>query len=176
MTDATMLLEDLILAEPASVVERSRAAKKIKSTCVQARAQVGMVGINVPIPVPLPFFSFTGWRGSFHGDLHMYGKAGVDFYTQARPHACQHQLTPALPSFVRLMQRRAQMATLAPDAFLAWPRARWLEGFGIRFPIICVCPLWALSVHCTHPCPMPLQAPTAVHFRAVLRGLSGVRS
>lgn len=35
------------------------------------------VGINVPIPVPLPFFSFTGWRGSFAGDLHMYGKAGV---------------------------------------------------------------------------------------------------
>ena len=51
-----------------------------------------MVGINVPIPVPLPFFSFTGWRGSFYGDLHMYGKAGVDFYTQARPHACQRQV------------------------------------------------------------------------------------
>jgi malonate-semialdehyde dehydrogenase (acetylating)/methylmalonate-semialdehyde dehydrogenase len=33
---------------------------------------VGMVGINVPIPsVPLPFFSFTGWRRSPHGDLHM---------------------------------------------------------------------------------------------------------
>ena len=47
--------------------------------------QVGMVGVNVPIPVPLPFFSFTGWRGSFSGDLHMYGKAGVDFFTQARP-------------------------------------------------------------------------------------------
>ncbi len=44
-----------------------------------------MVGINVPIPVPLPFFSFTGWRGSIHGDLHMYGKAGLDFFTQARP-------------------------------------------------------------------------------------------
>ena len=36
----------------------------------------------MPIPVPLPFFSFTGWRGSFHGDLHMYGKAGVQFFTQ----------------------------------------------------------------------------------------------
>ena len=44
-----------------------------------------MVGINVPIPVPLPFlFSFTGWRGSFAGDLHMYGKAGVQFYTQPK--------------------------------------------------------------------------------------------
>ena len=35
------------------------------------------VGINVPIPVPLPFFSFSGWRGSFAGDLHMYGRSGV---------------------------------------------------------------------------------------------------
>lgn len=35
------------------------------------------VGINVPIPVPLPFFSFTGWRGSFAGDIHMYGRNGV---------------------------------------------------------------------------------------------------
>ncbi|KAK9809294.1 hypothetical protein WJX73_002021 [Symbiochloris irregularis] len=50
----------------------------------QSEVQVGMVGINVPIPVPLPFFSFTGWRGSFFGDLHMYGKAGVDFFTQPK--------------------------------------------------------------------------------------------
>jgi len=45
---------------------------------------VGQVGINVPIPVPLPFFSFTGWRGSFHGDLHAYGKQGVRFYTETK--------------------------------------------------------------------------------------------
>lgn len=45
---------------------------------------VGQVGINVPIPVPLPFFSFTGWRGSFHGDLHAYGKQAVRFYTETK--------------------------------------------------------------------------------------------
>ncbi|GLC48015.1 Methylmalonate-semialdehyde dehydrogenase [acylating], mitochondrial [Pleodorina starrii] len=50
----------------------------------QSEVDVGMVGINVPIPVPLPFFSFTGWRGSFAGDLHMYGRAGVQFYTQSK--------------------------------------------------------------------------------------------
>lgn len=50
----------------------------------QSEVQVGMVGINVPIPVPLPFFSFTGWRGSFFGDLHMYGKAGIEFFTQPK--------------------------------------------------------------------------------------------
>jgi len=32
------------------------------------------IGINVPIPVPLPFFSFTGNKASFAGDLNFYGK------------------------------------------------------------------------------------------------------
>jgi malonate-semialdehyde dehydrogenase (acetylating)/methylmalonate-semialdehyde dehydrogenase len=36
----------------------------------------------------LQFFSFTGWR-SFYGDLHMYGKAGVAFYTQCKTIDCQ---------------------------------------------------------------------------------------
>jgi len=45
---------------------------------------VGQVGVNVPIPVPLPFFSFTGSRGSFRGDVHFYGKQGVQFYTQIK--------------------------------------------------------------------------------------------
>lgn len=34
--------------------------------------------------VPLPTHSFTGWRGSFLGDLHMYGKEGVQFYTKTK--------------------------------------------------------------------------------------------
>ena len=46
--------------------------------------EVGQVGINVPIPVPLPFFSFTGWKGSFYGDLHAYGKQAVKFYTETK--------------------------------------------------------------------------------------------
>lgn len=45
---------------------------------------VGQVGINVPVPVPLPFFSFTGWRGSFYGDQHAYGKQAVRFYTETK--------------------------------------------------------------------------------------------
>ncbi|MCJ8326568.1 MAG: CoA-acylating methylmalonate-semialdehyde dehydrogenase [Campylobacterales bacterium] len=45
---------------------------------------VGQVGINIPIPVPLPFFSFTGWRGSFYGDLHAYGKQAMTFYTETK--------------------------------------------------------------------------------------------
>ena len=69
---------------------------------------VGQVGVNLPIPVPLPFFSFTGSRGSIQvtytchnaklmyavccivsfvvlqGDVHFYGKQGVQFYTQIK--------------------------------------------------------------------------------------------
>lgn len=50
----------------------------------QHAVEVGQVGINVPIPVPLPFFSFTGWKGSFYGDQHAYGKQAVRFYTETK--------------------------------------------------------------------------------------------
>src|SRR5690554_21388 len=50
----------------------------------QHEIDVGQVGINIPIPVPLPFFSFTGWKGSFYGDQHAYGKQAVRFYTETK--------------------------------------------------------------------------------------------
>lgn len=50
----------------------------------QYEIEVGQVGINIPIPVPLPFFSFTGWKDSFYGDQHAYGKQAVRFYTETK--------------------------------------------------------------------------------------------
>lgn len=50
----------------------------------QHEVDAGQVGINVPIPVPLPYFSFTGSRASIRGDIHFYGKQGVQFYTQTK--------------------------------------------------------------------------------------------
>tara|TARA_R110002073_G_scaffold27872_6_gene89193 strand:+ start:6686 stop:8179 length:1494 start_codon:yes stop_codon:yes gene_type:complete len=50
----------------------------------QSEIEVGQVGINIPIPVPLPFFSFTGWKGSFYGDQHAYGKQAIRFYTETK--------------------------------------------------------------------------------------------
>jgi malonate-semialdehyde dehydrogenase (acetylating)/methylmalonate-semialdehyde dehydrogenase len=50
----------------------------------QSEIEVGQVGINIPIPVPLPFFSFTGWKKSFYGDQHAYGKQAVRFYTETK--------------------------------------------------------------------------------------------
>jgi malonate-semialdehyde dehydrogenase (acetylating)/methylmalonate-semialdehyde dehydrogenase len=50
----------------------------------QSDVEVGQVGINIPIPVPLPFFSFTGWKNSFYGDLHAYGKQAIRFYSETK--------------------------------------------------------------------------------------------
>jgi malonate-semialdehyde dehydrogenase (acetylating)/methylmalonate-semialdehyde dehydrogenase len=44
----------------------------------------GMIGINVGVPAPMAWFPFTGWNGSFFGDLHMQGMEGVQFYTQQK--------------------------------------------------------------------------------------------
>ena len=59
--------------------ESGRIARKYRH-----EVEVGQVGINIPIPVPLPFFSFTGWKGSFYGDLHAYGKQAIRFYTETK--------------------------------------------------------------------------------------------
>ena len=44
----------------------------------------GMVGVNVGIPVPVGFFSFTGHRDSFFGDLHCLGKDAFRFFTEQK--------------------------------------------------------------------------------------------
>jgi malonate-semialdehyde dehydrogenase (acetylating) / methylmalonate-semialdehyde dehydrogenase len=49
-----------------------------------SRAQIGMVGINVPIPVPMAFHSFGGWKRSLFGDMAVYGSEGVRFYTRLK--------------------------------------------------------------------------------------------
>jgi malonate-semialdehyde dehydrogenase (acetylating) / methylmalonate-semialdehyde dehydrogenase len=46
--------------------------------------EVGMVGVNVPIPVPMAYYSFGGWKASLFGDLHIYGRDGVRFYTRTK--------------------------------------------------------------------------------------------
>ncbi|MCA9436187.1 MAG: aldehyde dehydrogenase family protein, partial [Candidatus Omnitrophica bacterium] len=48
------------------------------------RFNAGMIGINVGVPAPLAWFPFTGWNGSFFGDLHIQGTESVAFYTQQR--------------------------------------------------------------------------------------------
>lgn len=69
----------------ASIFTRSGGAAREFTQNVTA----GMVGINVGVPAPVAFFSFTGWRNSFFGDLHALGKDGVHFYTETRVVTCR---------------------------------------------------------------------------------------
>jgi malonate-semialdehyde dehydrogenase (acetylating)/methylmalonate-semialdehyde dehydrogenase len=48
------------------------------------RVKAGMIGINVGVPAPMSMFPFAGWNESFFGDLHMQGRAGIQFYTQPK--------------------------------------------------------------------------------------------
>jgi malonate-semialdehyde dehydrogenase (acetylating)/methylmalonate-semialdehyde dehydrogenase len=48
------------------------------------RVDAGMIGVNVPVAQPFAFFPFSGWKGSFLGDLHVHGTDGVDFYTRKK--------------------------------------------------------------------------------------------
>ena len=48
------------------------------------RTHGGMVGVNVGIPVPVAFFPFAGHKQSFFGDLHVLGRDGVSFFTEAK--------------------------------------------------------------------------------------------
>ena len=48
------------------------------------RVEAGMVGVNVGVPAPMAFFPFTGWKGSFFGDLHATGEDAVRFYTRPK--------------------------------------------------------------------------------------------
>ncbi len=49
-----------------------------------SKAQVGMVGVNVPIPTPLAYYTFGGWKQSFFGDLNQHGPDAFRFYTKTK--------------------------------------------------------------------------------------------
>ncbi len=49
-----------------------------------ARANIGMIGVNVPIPVPVAYHSFGGWKRSKFGNSNTYGMDSVRFYTQIK--------------------------------------------------------------------------------------------
>ena len=48
------------------------------------RVEAGMLGINVPVAQPFAFYPFSGWKGSFYGDLHAHGTDGFEFYTRKK--------------------------------------------------------------------------------------------
>lgn len=70
----------MALGNMATIFTQSgRAAREFRE-----RVEAGMTGINVPIAQPFAFFPFSGWKGSFYGDLHVHGSDGIDFFTRKK--------------------------------------------------------------------------------------------
>jgi malonate-semialdehyde dehydrogenase (acetylating)/methylmalonate-semialdehyde dehydrogenase len=65
-----------------------------------SRADVGMVGINVPIPVPLAYYSFGGWKRSAFGDSNQHGMDGVRFFTKLKTVTARWPKGPRDSSFI----------------------------------------------------------------------------
>jgi len=68
------------LGNMAVIFTRSgRAARQFRED-----VEAGMLGVNVPVAQPFAFFPFSGWKGSFYGDLHVHGTDGIEFYTRKK--------------------------------------------------------------------------------------------
>ena len=50
--------------------------------CHQVSA--GNVGVNIGVAAPMAYFPFSGWKGSFFGNLHAQGRDAVEFYTDKK--------------------------------------------------------------------------------------------
>jgi malonate-semialdehyde dehydrogenase (acetylating)/methylmalonate-semialdehyde dehydrogenase len=47
-------------------------------------APAGNIGINIGVAAPMAYFPFSGWKGSFFGDLHGQGRDAIEFYTDKK--------------------------------------------------------------------------------------------
>src|SRR5437764_6758125 len=80
LDDAIAQANQMSLGNMATIFTQSgRSAREFRD-----RVEAGMTGINLPIAQPFAFFPFSGWKGSFFGDLHVHGTDGVDFYTRKK--------------------------------------------------------------------------------------------
>jgi malonate-semialdehyde dehydrogenase (acetylating) / methylmalonate-semialdehyde dehydrogenase len=80
LDDAIAQANKMALGNMATIFTQSgRAGREFRD-----RVEAGMTGINVPIAQPFAFFPFSGWKGSFYGDLHVHGTDGIDFYTRKK--------------------------------------------------------------------------------------------
>ena len=80
LDDAIAQANESALGNMATIFTQSgRAGREFRE-----RVEAGMTGINVPVAQPFAFFPFSGWKGSFYGDLHVHGTDGIDFYTRKK--------------------------------------------------------------------------------------------
>ena len=80
LDDAIAQANQMSLGNMATIFTASgKAAREFRE-----RVEAGMTGINVPVAQPFAFFPFSGWKGSFFGDLHVHGTDGIEFYTRKK--------------------------------------------------------------------------------------------
>jgi malonate-semialdehyde dehydrogenase (acetylating)/methylmalonate-semialdehyde dehydrogenase len=80
MDEALTFLERSSYGNQASLFTSSGAAARR----FRYEAPAGNIGINIGVAAPMAYFPFSGWKGSFFGDLHAQGRDGVEFYTDKK--------------------------------------------------------------------------------------------
>ncbi len=80
MDEALAFLERSTYGNQASLFTSSGAAARR----FRYEAPAGNIGINIGVAAPMAYFPFSGWKGSFFGDLHAQGRDGVEFYTDKK--------------------------------------------------------------------------------------------
>jgi len=80
LEEAIAIANESEFGNSASIFTSSGAAARTFRETIEA----GMLGINVGVPAPIGYLPFSGWKGSFYGDLHANGADGVRFYTRQK--------------------------------------------------------------------------------------------
>jgi malonate-semialdehyde dehydrogenase (acetylating)/methylmalonate-semialdehyde dehydrogenase len=80
MDEALAFLERSAYGNQASLFTSSGAAARR----FRYEAPAGNIGINIGVAAPMAYFPFSGWKGSFFGDMHAQGRDGIEFYTDKK--------------------------------------------------------------------------------------------
>ena len=80
MNEALAFLERSPYGNQASLFTSSGAAARK----FRYEAPAGNIGINIGVAAPMAYFPFTGWKGSFFGDMHAQGRDAIEFYTDKK--------------------------------------------------------------------------------------------
>src|ERR1700674_5793938 len=80
MNEAITFLERSPYGNQASLFTSSGAAARR----FRYEAPAGNIGINIGVAAPMAYFPFTGWKGSFFGDMHAQGRDAIEFYTDKK--------------------------------------------------------------------------------------------
>ncbi len=80
LDEALRFLERSVYGNQASLFTSSGSAARR----FRYEAPAGNIGINIGVAAPMAYFPFSGWKGSFFGDLHGQGRDAVEFYTDKK--------------------------------------------------------------------------------------------